>query len=550
MRPFGLGWPSQAAPRALGGAAGDGAARARRLPRGDLRSRRSTGGSSPRPRAARSITCDLDNGTVGRARSWRSFTTRGPGGRAANRVPDSASSSSAPLRAPTGLRADRARGPTRATPRALGPLRRSASAGGRQPARSTRRAQSPTPSSARRSVRSSTAGTRRILSLKRRSIRRWAAARSWSRPAGIWPPRTSGRSSARRRGRRRHLRRPTRSDCAALVAERCLFGVDRIRWRCSSRGCRCGWRRWPPTAADVSRSSPGAGNSLIGASPWTTAPPPAGPAAGRCRSTLFERSDALCRYRAARWLSDGPDDTVADVRAKEASLAAASPTTRTGALEGRLRSLVRGLVPGALDRELYTRCSTRPRASNDHHTLLNAARERPPRPRRTGSSTGRSSFRRSFSTPTDATPGRRVRRGGRQPAVGDAAWRRRALPAAAATRGRWCGSLGTPVSPLHQARGHVNQFQLFVERALHLARPGGRLGLIVPARLHSDVGSERLRRALARAQSSRCVDVVPQSPRNPPDSPERAICDVHRDAAAAETSGDPLPLRRQRSRGR
>ena len=47
-----------------------------------------------------------------------------------------------------------------------------------------------------------------------------------------------------------------------------------------------------------------------------------------------------------------------------------------------------------------------------------------------------------------------------------------------------------------QGHGHVNQYQLFVERALHWLKPGGRLGLILPSGIQSDVGSADLRRAL------------------------------------------------------
>ena len=47
-----------------------------------------------------------------------------------------------------------------------------------------------------------------------------------------------------------------------------------------------------------------------------------------------------------------------------------------------------------------------------------------------------------------------------------------------------------------QADGHPNRFQLFVERAFHLARPGGRLGLVVPWGLFSDRGCRNLRRLL------------------------------------------------------
>ena len=44
--------------------------------------------------------------------------------------------------------------------------------------------------------------------------------------------------------------------------------------------------------------------------------------------------------------------------------------------------------------------------------------------------------------------------------------------------------------------GHANQYQLFVERSLQLAKRGGRVGLIVPWGLASDHGSASLRRRL------------------------------------------------------
>jgi hypothetical protein len=47
-----------------------------------------------------------------------------------------------------------------------------------------------------------------------------------------------------------------------------------------------------------------------------------------------------------------------------------------------------------------------------------------------------------------------------------------------------------------QSDGHVNRYQLFVERALALLKPAGRLGLIVPSGLAMDHGSARLRRML------------------------------------------------------
>ncbi|MGQ0733606.1 MAG: Eco57I restriction-modification methylase domain-containing protein [Acidobacteriota bacterium] len=45
--------------------------------------------------------------------------------------------------------------------------------------------------------------------------------------------------------------------------------------------------------------------------------------------------------------------------------------------------------------------------------------------------------------------------------------------------------------------GHLNRYQLFLERACQLARSGGRLGLVLPSGLATDHGSGSLRRALA-----------------------------------------------------
>ena len=48
-----------------------------------------------------------------------------------------------------------------------------------------------------------------------------------------------------------------------------------------------------------------------------------------------------------------------------------------------------------------------------------------------------------------------------------------------------------------QSDGHANRYQLFVERAIALARPGGRLGLVLPAGLvHRSRAARRLRQAL------------------------------------------------------
>jgi hypothetical protein len=45
-----------------------------------------------------------------------------------------------------------------------------------------------------------------------------------------------------------------------------------------------------------------------------------------------------------------------------------------------------------------------------------------------------------------------------------------------------------------ESRAHVNRYQLFVERALQLLRPGGRFGLVLPSGIASDAGAAPLRR--------------------------------------------------------
>ncbi|HUE86666.1 MAG TPA: N-6 DNA methylase [Vicinamibacterales bacterium] len=51
----------------------------------------------------------------------------------------------------------------------------------------------------------------------------------------------------------------------------------------------------------------------------------------------------------------------------------------------------------------------------------------------------------------------------------------------------------------HQSGGHANQYQLFIERALQLVRPGGRVALILPSGLATDHGSRAVRHALLDA---------------------------------------------------
>jgi hypothetical protein len=47
-----------------------------------------------------------------------------------------------------------------------------------------------------------------------------------------------------------------------------------------------------------------------------------------------------------------------------------------------------------------------------------------------------------------------------------------------------------------EARAHLNRYQLFVERAIQLTKPGGRIGLVLPSGVVTDTGTAPLRRHL------------------------------------------------------
>ncbi|MDQ3069090.1 MAG: N-6 DNA methylase, partial [Acidobacteriota bacterium] len=81
--------------------------------------------------------------------------------------------------------------------------------------------------------------------------------------------------------------------------------------------------------------------------------------------------------------------------------------------------------------------------------------------------------------------------------------------------------------------GHVNLYQLFTERALHLVRDEGRLGLIAPWGLLADEGSAALRRRLFEATS---IDTLARFDNS------TGVFQAHRGlrfAAIAATSGPP-----------
>jgi hypothetical protein len=86
-----------------------------------------------------------------------------------------------------------------------------------------------------------------------------------------------------------------------------------------------------------------------------------------------------------------------------------------------------------------------------------------------------------------------------------------------------------------QSRGHANQYQLFVERALTLLRAGGRVGLLVPAGLLTDHGAAPLRRELLERHGLESLVVFDN---------RRAIFPIHRGvrfAAITAVAMQPAP---------
>ena len=90
--------------------------------------------------------------------------------------------------------------------------------------------------------------------------------------------------------------------------------------------------------------------------------------------------------------------------------------------------------------------------------------------------TGSSQFPEVFFDPN----GQLAPNGGFDAVIGNPPWA--LLPASAGYR--------------HRTSGHLNSYQLFLDRALQLTRPGGRIGLILPSGIATDHGSAALRRHL------------------------------------------------------
>jgi hypothetical protein len=318
-----------------------------------------------------------------------------------------------------------------------------------------------------------------------------------------------------------------RAKTRRLIASRCLFGVDRNPMAVQLAQLSL----WLATlAADRPLSFLDhhlvAGNSLVGASPLDVLARP--PARGRRAAplpldSLFEWSGALVSIHARRRdIETAQDDSADVVHGKEAALARVAQDPGLASWKAACDLWCVGWMPGGPDRHLYhallDRCLGRSAVVT---RAVDAARERL---RLRAHAIGCFHWPLEFPEAFLDEEGRPRPDGGFDAVVGNPPWEMLRADArrdaAAAGEGealvRFARDSGVYA---WQGRGHANQFQMFVERALHVTRPGGRIGLIVPASLLTDEGSEPLRRGLIAANQLDTVTVFDN---------RRALFPIHR----------------------
>jgi hypothetical protein len=300
-----------------------------------------------------------------------------------------------------------------------------------------------------------------------------------------------------------------RSGFRRAVAQRCLFGVD-INPMAVQLGRLSLWLATlaadrPLTFLDHHLR---AGNSLVGASLADLARQPAGTRPSQSRAArlpLFEAGDADTAIGATieRRLSmtHEPGDTIDQVRAKERTMASllheSAPLARWKAAadlwcsgwfqdDSRVTARAGRATFGALVDQLLGRDAVLP----DHVAapLLEAARR---------IADGGRFFHWTLEFPevfhdSDGRPGANA---GFDAVIGNPPWEMlRGDRGDSGDAARLTGFARGSGVYLLQGGGHVNLYQLFLERALALTRPGGRLGLVLPSGFGSDHGCAALRR--------------------------------------------------------
>jgi hypothetical protein len=285
-----------------------------------------------------------------------------------------------------------------------------------------------------------------------------------------------------------------------LVAQRCLFGVD-----------------VNPTAVQLARLSLWlatlsankpltfldhhlvCGNSLIGASPVDIARQPPG-ARGRKSARAAENmplfSDADLEPSLAhavverKWLAETPDDNAAIVHDKERRLQSLHAGQRWKAIADLWcacwmwpdeASAPGAAVFAALGDKLATgECGLPDKTSTAF--LREAAR--------IAREYRFLHWMLEFPEAYFDTSGRPVANGGFDAVLGNPPWDMLRAGGPEKTFVRRAGVYR------HQGAGHINRYQMFVERALSLTRKGGRIGLVLPSGFATDHTSAPLRRVL------------------------------------------------------
>ena len=300
------------------------------------------------------------------------------------------------------------------------------------------------------------------------------------------------------------------------IAQRCLYGVDRnpmavqlgrlSMWLATLAADR------PLTFLDHRLRT---GDSLVGASPWDVLRQPAPGSRTRARShplPLFDDAgldrDVGAAVAVRGVLALGPGDTLEQVRAKERTLARLEQDD-----SGLTRwKRVADAWCAAWFQDAAARAESRASFPDVMAAIFRRQAALPPRTlqRLMTASASAAAVHRFFHWPLEFPELFHDAQGGSLDApgfdavLGNPPWEMlRGDQGSARTRAdaRLAGSRvadfvrGSGIYRL-QGDGHVNLYQLFVERALALLRPNGRLGLILPSGFAIDHGCASLRRAL------------------------------------------------------
>lgn len=325
------------------------------------------------------------------------------------------------------------------------------------------------------------------------------------------------------------------------IASRCLFGVDRNPMAVQLAQLSL----WLATlGADRPLSFLDhhliAGDSLIGAGPLDVLSrvPGRGLRGPLPLDSLFDWSEALAAVRPVRInLEEEPDDSAETVRHKEARLAALDRDAELSRWKAACDLWCAAWLPGVVDPALY-------------HAMLDRTLGRLPAGTVPGLEEALETVRRhaaaldcvhwplAFPEVLLDSQGRPAPDAGFDAVIGNPPWEMlRADPGRSESSGTGGASLVRFArrSGIYRAQGggQANLYQLFVERALSLTRPGGRIGLLVPSGLLSDDGSAALRRALVTTADVDAITVFDN---------RRGLFPIHRSvrfAALTATRGGP-----------